>query len=158
MLWSLILALLLLVLLFARFRSQLSGTTPYNMDRANIPGEFEKHLTRYQDFAKLIITLAGTAAGLIINVLIGLDVSHNSYRDRFVAGAPAAIVFFGFSVGAMVFFIILLNLFYEEYTHSEKKDTYTAPKYALVQALGALGSLCFVIGSFMVAIRIFLIS
>jgi hypothetical protein len=109
--------------------------------------DFEPHAKRYQDLAKLGITLS--AAGIAF--LVGITFTDRPAASpvlaaRIQAVAPIVAGFFGFSIALLVLFMVYQALNYEAYCHSPEHNTYTRWKYALSTCLGYTGLLAFVLG------------
>ncbi len=126
----------------------------YYMDPLNEKGAFEPHAKRYQDLAKLMVTLSAATVAFLLNFLTRVEPNGqhlNEYSIRLEAAAPASIILLAVSVGCALLFLLLQNLAYEDYCHSEKKDTYSADKYAGQLTLAALGFMAFFLAFALVA-------
>lgn len=124
--------------------------TNYFFDPREERGGFEPHAKRYQDLARLIITLSTASAGFLFNFLVNLPADihlRNSHSTSVEAVAPLAIGFFSVSVFFLIGFLLCENFWYEQYCHSEKQDTYFGWKYATVVASGYNG-LCWFVAAF----------
>jgi hypothetical protein len=126
---------------YHRNRSRL-GERNYEFDAGGKQGAFEPHAKRYQDLAKLVLTLAAASAAFLLSFLVNIGVSKppNGYSVRFEAAAPFAMVFLCVSAGSCLTFMLLQNIYYEHYTHVmypieegvPKKSPYSGKKYAFV--------------------------
>jgi hypothetical protein len=99
-------------------------------------GEFAPHSARYQDLAKLVIALSVGAIALLINFLIGFKPPETDFAAKLINVSPIAVGFFGACVAMLIGFMILQTLWYEEYCHRPRHDSYRAWKYALCNVLG----------------------
>jgi hypothetical protein len=127
---------------YLRNRSRLDEETGYEFDAGRKEGDFEPHAKRYQDLAKLVLTLAAASAAFLLSFLVNIDVSKpsNSYGIRLECAAPFAMVFLCLSAGLCLTFMLLQNIYYEHYTHTvyptkegdTKKSPYSGKRYAAV--------------------------
>jgi hypothetical protein len=115
----------------------------YEFDPGRIPGAFEPHAKRYQALAKLVLTLAAASAAFLLSFLVNIDVSkpRSYYSIRLEYAAPSAMVFLCLSAGACLIFLLLQNIYYEQYTHvvyppkegvTPKPSPYSDKRYATV--------------------------
>jgi hypothetical protein len=126
------------------------------MDPGDKPGAFEPHIKRYQELARLVLTLATASAAFLIGLVINPPERHapSDAAAKLLNAAPQAILFLCATAFFLLLFMTLLNFFYENYshfhylpeTHTEKKrgtGEYRRWKYALVLSLGYSGLLGF---------------
>jgi len=118
-------------------------------------GDFEAHSQRYQDLAKLAITLSAAVVAFLINTLANEKQPIAPIISRIEWSSPIVVGFFGFSVANLVGFMVAQSVFYEEYCHSSKHDSYVRWKYATSQCLGWTGLLAFVVGFGWLAANLF---
>jgi len=109
-------------------------------------GTFEAHSARYQDLAKLVITLSGAAIAFIIGVLASEKTSVTAFIKKVEATAPIAVGFFGSSIAFLVVFMVLQTVWYEQYCHSPDHSSYKRWKYAFNMCLGWTGAISFILG------------
>jgi hypothetical protein len=126
------------------------------MDPGDKPGAFEPHIKRYQELARLVLTLATASAAFLINLIVNPPEKHlpSDTAAKLLNEAPQAILFLCATAFFLLLFMTLLNFFYENYshfhylpeTHPDKKrriGEYRRWKYALVLSLGYSGFLAF---------------
>jgi hypothetical protein len=126
------------------------------MDPGDKPGAFEPHIKRYQELARLVLTLATASAAFLINLIVNPPEKHaqSDAAAKLLNAAPQAILFLCATAFFLLLFMTLLNFFYENYshfhylpeTHPDKKrgtGEYRRWKYALVLSLGYSGLLAF---------------
>ena len=118
-------------------------------------GDFGPHLQRYQDLAKLVITLSTGAIAFLINALMNQKEPLSGIGARAVQVAPIVSGFFGAAIALLIAFMLLQTVWYEEYTHSLHHSTYKAWKYCLSNALGYTGLLSFLLGFVWLARNLF---
>ena len=99
------------------------------------PGSFESRLANYTKTAE---TLIGLSSGSVV-LLAGSSILKSNGRLPWFYASPLALL--GMSVVCGIFFIGLLNFFYEGYLNFP--NSYTRLKYSLVQALGFSSLICF---------------
>ena len=109
-------------------------------------GDFEPHAKRYQDLAKLAITLSAGAIAFLINFLASDKADGSAFARKVQLVAPIECGFFGLSIALLVLFMVCQSYLYEAYCHSAEHDTYTRTKYALSLTLGWTGLLSFILG------------
>ena len=96
-----------------------------------------------QALAKLVLTLAAASAAFLLSFLANIDISkpRSSYSIRLEYVAPSAMVFLCLSAGSCLLFLLLQNIYYEQYTHvayptkegvSPKPSPYSDKRYATV--------------------------
>jgi len=116
-------------------------------------GTFEPHSARYQDLAKLVITLSVGAMAFLINTVAGLKPpTRTDIQSKVADVTPIAAGFFGIST--WIAFILLQTIFYEAYCHSPNHDSYQAWKYVLCIVLGWTGLVAFICGFAWVAANV----
>jgi hypothetical protein len=118
-------------------------------------GDYEPHSKRYQDLAKLAITLSAAAIAFLINVLVGDKPAATVFAQRIQQVAPIEFGFFGCCIACLVFFMVVQSVWYEEYSHSADHSTYKRWKYAASMSLGWTGLLSFVLGFLWLARNLF---
>jgi len=111
----------------------------------NDAGDFEPHCKRYQDIAKLTITLSAAAIAFLISIQIS-DKSPSTFAQKVVHVTPIVVGFFGTCIALMITFMVLQTYWYEQYSHSSTHSTYVRWKYALIVSFGWTGLLAFVLG------------
>jgi len=127
----------------------------HNVDpRLKDAGDYERHSARYQDLAKLAITLSAAAIAFLINILI-TDKPPTVFVQRIQQVSPIEFGFFGFCIACLVFFMVLQSIWYEEYSHSPNHSSYKRWKYALSTSLGWTGLLSFVLSFLWLARNLF---
>jgi hypothetical protein len=109
-------------------------------------GDFEPHASRYQDLAKLAITLSSGAIAFIINFLVNGKPDVSVFARKLLWVAPIVCGFFGSSIALLVLFMVCQSYLYETYCHAPEHDTYTRAKYALSLSLGWTGLISFILG------------
>jgi hypothetical protein len=118
-------------------------------------GDFEPHSKRYQDLAKLVITLSAAAIAFMIGVEANAKPPLSEFAQRTEAVAPIVVGFFASSIAFMIVYMVLETVWYEQYCHSVQHNTYKRWKYALNAAMGWTGLLSFVTGFGWLAWNIF---
>jgi len=126
------------------------------MDPGDKAGAFEPHIKRYQELARLVLTLATASAAFLINLIVSPPEKHapSDTAAKLLGAAPQAILFLCATAFFLLLFMTLLNFFYENYshfhclpeTHADKKrgaGEYRRWKYSLVLSLGYSGLLAF---------------
>jgi hypothetical protein len=108
-------------------------------------GDFEEHSKRYQDLAKLVVTLSAAAVGFLISVLTG-EPTKSPVGSAIRAVLPIVIGFFGACIALLIAWMLSQTYWYEEYCHSPDHNSYKRWKYALNVSLGWTGLLSFVLG------------
>jgi hypothetical protein len=150
-------------LLFTVVFSNLKNNGPFRMDPATpdkdvgeVSGGFEPHLKRYQDLAQLVLTLATATVAFLVNFLAGIhpDDKRGPYSIKLENACPSAIAFLALSAFFAISFILLENLAYETYSHSPKRNTYSAKWYALNISLGYSSVICFFVAYAFIAFRL----
>jgi hypothetical protein len=133
----------------------------YLFDPKHIPGnsfkdrgDFEPHARRYQDLAKLVITLSAAAIAFLINVLVTKQPATGMI-SKIEWSAPIVVGFFGFAIASLIGFLLSQTIWYEEYCHSAEHKSYVRWKYAASQCLGWSGLLAFILGFGWLARNIF---
>jgi hypothetical protein len=126
------------------------------IDPGDTPGAFEPHIKRYQELARLVLTLATASAAFLINLIVNPPEKHapSDTAAKLLNAAPQAILFLCAAVFFLLLFMTALNFFYENYshfhylpaTHADKQrgtGEYRRWKYALVLSFGYSGLLAF---------------
>src|ERR1700751_1040363 len=93
----------------------------FNFDVRGEFGAFEPHAKRYQDLAKLILTLSTASIGFLVNFLVNLGPdakARSPYSLKLEAASPWVIAFLCLSTTSGVLFLLAENLFYEDYFHA----------------------------------------
>src|SRR5256885_2168842 len=113
----------------------------FDFDPCGKFGEFEPHAKRYQELAKLVLTLATASIAFLVNFLVNISPDQKNrylYSVRLETGAPSVIACLCVSVASVLLFLLFENLFYEDYAHSkytrepkDSRETYTGARYAL---------------------------
>jgi len=128
----------------------------HNVDaRLKDAGDYEPHSKRYQDLAKLAITLSGAAIGFLISILASDKPVASAFAQKVQFVAPIVSGFFGSCIALLVLFMVLQSVWYEQYCHSPDHSTYKRWKYALSTSLGWTGLLAFVLGFLWLARNLF---
>jgi hypothetical protein len=117
--------------------------------------DFEPHSKRYQDLAKLAITLSAAAIAFLISVTFSEKPMNPEFTARIRGVAPIVSGFFGAAVALLVLFMLYQALNYEAYCHSADHSTYKRWKYALSTTLGFTGLCSFVLGFVWLAQSVF---
>jgi hypothetical protein len=122
-----------------------------------VPGGFEPHLQRYQDLAKLLLTLGAATIAFLVNFLTGIPVDgkRSIYSIRLEKACPSSIALLGLSAACAIIFLLSENYAYETYCHDAQRDTYTPAWYAANLALGFSGFGFFLCAYAWLALRIF---
>jgi hypothetical protein len=107
-------------------------------------GDFGPHAQRYQDLAKLLITLATGAIAFMVNAVSSSN-QANEFTKRLVSVAPVVVGFFGCSIAFLMGFMFSQTSFYETYCHSPTHSTYTRSKYSLSTSFGWTGLIAFLL-------------
>jgi hypothetical protein len=123
-----------------------------------VPGGFEPHLRRYQDLAKLLLTLAAATIAFLVNFLASIPAEgkRNAYSLRLEGACPIAIALLGLSGASAIFFLLSENYAYETYCHDLNRDTYTPVWYGFNNALGFSGFAFFLLAYAWLALRVFI--
>jgi hypothetical protein len=135
------------------------GSGSYELDPLGEDKAFEPHLKRYQDLAKLIITLATASAAFLFSFLVNhgsSSIPENPFARLLVTEAPFAIICLCLSVFLLLSFILLENYIYESYCHTPKakRDVYKGWVYAIVVSVGWTGFLFFVFAFGYIAFKV----
>ena len=118
-------------------------------------GDYEPHSKRYQELAKLAITLSAAAIAFLISIVASDKPLAPAFTLRIQMVAPIVCGFFGSSIALLVLFMVLQSVWYEEYCHSPDHSTYKRWKYAFSTSLGWTGLLSFVLGFLWLARNLF---
>jgi hypothetical protein len=151
-------AVILLWTFAYRKRNYFFHFDPKNNDHQRLKdekGDFNSHSGRYQDLAKLVITLSVGAIAFLINTIAGQKPPLTAFDQRLVDVAPIVVGFFGMSIALCIAFMLLQTVWYEEYSHNASHSTYRAWKYALCNVLGWTGLIAFVLGFVWLAANLF---
>jgi hypothetical protein len=116
-----------------------------NLGGSSDRGNYEPHFKRYQELAKLAITLSAGAIAFLISQLTA-DKPPSVILQHLQASAPIVIGFFGLCIALMIGFMIVQTVWYEEYCHSLKYDSYSKVKFAISSCLGWTGLVSLVLG------------
>jgi len=129
----------------------------HNVDtRLSAAGDFGPHAQRYQDLAKLIITLSVGAVAFILNMLTTRNKNdYSPFVVNFIQAAPVIVGFFGCCIALLIGFMVTQSYWYEQYCHSPTHSTYTRTKYAISMSFGWTGLLSFILGFGWLAANIF---
>ena len=128
----------------------------HNVDpRSRDAGDYESHSKRYQDLAKLAITLSAAAIAFLISIIASDKPVAPAFSQRVQAAAPIVFGFFGSCIAFLVLFMVLQAVWYEQYCHSPDHSTYKRWKYALSTSMGWTGVLSFVLGFLWLARNLF---
>ena len=121
-----------------------------------VSGGFETHIQRYQDLAKLLLTLAAATIAFLVNFLTGIPVDgkRSVYSLRLERVCPSAIALLGVCAVCAILFLLSENYAYETYCHDEQRDSYTPAWYGFNLALGFSGFLFFLAAYAWLAYRI----
>jgi hypothetical protein len=117
--------------------------------------DFEPHSKRYNDLARLLITLSAGIVAFIVNTLAGGGEHPSRYWGKIESTAPIVVGFFGASIALLILFSVLQAYWYEQYCHWPNHNSYSRLKYAICISLGFTGLLAFGIGVFWFAVNIF---
>jgi hypothetical protein len=123
--------------------------------RLHDAGDYGPHMQCYQDLAKLVITLSAAAIAFLINTLIGQRPPIPESSQKFMDCAPIVVGYFGAAIAFLVAFLVVQDVWYEEYCHSPDHSTYKAWKYATSTSLGYAGLVSFVLGFGWLATSVF---
>lgn len=107
-------------------------------------GDFEQHSKRYQDLAKLAITLSAASIGFLISMATGDKDTPVVASLKSVT--PIVIGFFAACIALLIFFMLLQSYFYESYCHSPDHSTYRRWQYAFNVSMGWTGLLAMILG------------
>ncbi len=124
----------------------IGSNSSYTFEHGNQPQSFEPRLAGYM---KSIETLIGLATGSIV-LLAGSSVLRSGGRLPWVYASP--MVLMGFSVIYGLFFMGLLNFFYECFLHN--RSSYLAWRYRLVNVVGFSALFTFAIGYVWLAVAV----
>lgn len=121
-----------------------------------IQGGFEPHARRYQDLAKLLLTIAAATIAFLVNFLasIHVDEKRSPYSLALESACPFSICLLGLSALCAILFLFSENYAYETYCHDPNRNTYTPGWYALNLSLAFFGFLFFFLGYAFLAFRI----
>jgi hypothetical protein len=140
------------------------GDGNYEFDAGGKKEAFEPHAKRYQDLAKLVLTLAAASAAFLLSFLVSIDGKpSNSYgvTVRLKAAAPFAMVFLCLSAASCLTFMLLQNVYYEHYTHivystkegdTAKSSPYSGKKYAIVLMFAEASMFFFVLSYIVIGV------
>jgi hypothetical protein len=144
-----------------------SPVKAHTMDPRNEPGSFENHLKRYQELARLVLTLSTATIAFLLNFLVNQFPSRaaeSKYAAKLGYVAPPAILFLCGCGLFLLVFISALNFFYEQYSHFQylpanhkeaEKGQYQRWKYAVVLSASFSGLICFMIAYVILASSLF---
>lgn len=135
------------LLLYLLARYNLRGAAAYHFDPGGKPGEFEPHAKRYQEIARLVITLSTASAAFIFNFMVNIPskgIERGPYSFAIDAAGKLAIASFAASVFSLLAFMILQTYLYEVYRH--RQGNYTAHRYAASMSFGFSGLFWFLAG------------
>jgi hypothetical protein len=118
-------------------------------------GDFEPHAKRYQDLARLAITLSAAVIAFLINILANDKGTTTAFVQKIQLVAPIVVGYFGSCIALLIVFMVVQTVHYEEYCHSPDHDTYTRWKYALNQSVGWTGFISFILGFVWLAQNVF---
>jgi len=118
-------------------------------------GDYEPHSKRYQELAKLAITLSAAAIAFLISFVASDKPAASAFSQKVQSVAPIVCGFFGSCIATLVLFMVLQAIWYEQYCHSADHSTYKRWKYALSTSLGWTGLLAFVLGFLWLARNLF---
>jgi hypothetical protein len=127
----------------------------YKKDPPVDAGDFEPHSRRYQDLAKLVITLSTGVVAFLINSLANEKLPISPIVSKIEWSAPVIVGFFGLSIASLIGFMVSQTFWYEEYCHSTNRNSYLRWKYAACASLGWNGLLAFILGVGWLAASIF---
>jgi len=136
----------------------------FNFDAREEFGAFEPHAKRYQDLAKLILTLSTASIAFLVNFLVNLNPNavRSAYSIRLEVASAWVIAFLCLSAISLLLFLLFENLFYEDYVHSKytahprhSRETYTGARYAVNLTFGWTGLLWFFVAYAILAYRLF---
>jgi hypothetical protein len=122
-----------------------------------VPGGFEPHMRRYQDLAKLLLTLAAATIAFLVNFLAGIPVGgkRNVYSLGLEKACPCSIALLGLSAICAILFLLSENYAYETYCHDPMRDTYKPSWYAFNLSLAFWGFVSFFLAYAWLALRVF---
>ena len=118
-------------------------------------GDFNSHSGRYQDLAKLVITLSVGAIAFLVNTWVGQKPPVTVYVEKLTGVTPIVVGFFGAAIALCILFMTLQTVWYEQYCHSPNHNSYRAWKYALCNVFGWTGLVAFVLGVGWLAANLF---
>lgn len=132
---------------------------PYLFDPRHNPnlkdaGDFEPHSKRYQDIAKLFITLSAGSIAFIVSVLASDKSSATTFVQKVASVAPIVVGYFACCIVLLITFMVALTVCYEKYCHSADHRTYKHWQYVLNMSLGWTGLISFVLGFFWLATNV----
>ncbi len=135
------------------------GKGPYLMDALGEKGAFEPHAKRYQDLAKLIVTLATASIAFLFSFLVNRPTdpkTQNVYASALEGASPVAVCSLCSSIFLLLIFMLGQTYIYEVYCHRspEKRDVYTGWLYALQVSVGWTGFLSFLFAYGYLAFRL----
>jgi len=83
------------------------------MDPGDKPGAFEPHIKRYQELARLVLTLATASAAFLMNLIVNPPVKHatSDTAATLLNAAPQAILFLCAAVFFLLLFMTALDFF-----------------------------------------------
>src|SRR6266436_2475655 len=108
----------------------------YLLNPKGEPRAFEPHITRYQDFGKLLIVMATASLAFLINFLINLPSpgsTRNAYSLALEKYSGMAITFLCVSALFTLVFMLTQTYIYEAHCHG---GSYPAWLYSLQLAIG----------------------
>jgi hypothetical protein len=99
------------------------GADDYEFDAGRKEGAFEPHAKRYQDLARLVLTLATASAAFLLSFLVNIDINkqQNSYSTRLEAVFPFAMAFLCLSAGSCLTFMLFHSIYYEAASRPAKR-------------------------------------
>ena len=118
-------------------------------------GIYEPHAKRFQDLAKLAITLSAASIAFLVTIVASDKPASPQFALKVEAVAPIVAGLFGSCIALLVLFMVVQAVWYEEYCHSPDHSTYLRWKYALSTSLGYTGLLSFVLGFIWLAHNLF---
>jgi hypothetical protein len=118
-------------------------------------GTFEPHSQRYNDLAKLLITLSTAVIAFLVNTLANEKPPQPQIITAIQSVAPIVVGFFGCSICFLILFLALQAVWYEQYCHRLAHNSYLRWKYALCNFLGWTGLLSFGVGVIWLAQNLF---
>jgi hypothetical protein len=119
-------------------RKTIDSSYSFTFEHGNPPQSFEPRLAGYMRCTE---TLIGLATGSIV-LLAGSSVFRSGGRLPWIYASP--LVLMGFSVIYGVFFLGIMNFFYEGFLHN--RNSYAAWKYRLVNVAGFSALFTFAVG------------
>jgi hypothetical protein len=118
-------------------------------------GDYERHSQRYQDLARLAITISGAAIAFLISIMARDSPVPSEFATKVRDVAPIVCGLFGLCIGLLVAFMVLQSIWYEEYCHSPDHSSYSGSKYAFSTSLWVTGLSGFVLGFLWLAANLF---